>query len=184
MKRMKKMLAWVRGRLSYANVMSTIGVFVALGGTSYAVTQLPRDSVGASQIKRNAVRSPEIQNGSLRLGDFGASTRNALRGQTGETGPPGAAAAKFFAAVTAAGATPRGTATSASHTSVGSGSYTIGFGQNVSACVYDATLGTTDATIAPAGRITVRDDGGNVGVQTYDAAGNPADLPFHLAVFC
>jgi hypothetical protein len=170
--------------VTYANVMSTIAVFVALGGTSYAVTQLPRDSVGSAQIKRDAVRSPEIDNGSLRLGDFGASTREALRGQKGDAGPPGASAAKFFAAVTAAGATSRGNATAASHTSVGSGSYTISFAQNVSACVYTATLGTTDGTTAPAGRISVRDDGGSVGVQTYDAAGNPADLPFHLTVVC
>src|SRR5215217_2908706 len=98
----------IRSQLSYANVMATVAVFIALGGTSYAVTQLPRNSVGASQIKRDAVRSPEIQNGSLRLGDFGTSTRNALRGQSGPAGPPGASAAKFFAAVTAAGATPRG----------------------------------------------------------------------------
>src|SRR3954447_17095989 len=179
-----KIIRDLRSRLTYANVMASLAVFVALGGTSYAVTQLPRNSVGASQIKRDAVRSPEIRNGSLRLGDFGASTREARRGQRGAAGPPGPAAAKFFAAVTAAGATPRGNATSASHTSVGSGSYTVGFGQNVSACVYSATLGSTDATTVPGGRVSVRDDGGNVGVQTYDAAGNPADLPFHLAVFC
>src|SRR3954454_9099671 len=98
----------LRTHLSYANVMATIAVFVALGGTSYAVTQLPRNSVGPSQIKTNAVRSPEVENGSLRLGDVGASTREALRGQRGDAGPPGAPAAKFFAAVTAAGATPRG----------------------------------------------------------------------------
>jgi hypothetical protein len=54
----------------------------------------------------------------------------------------------------------------------------------VSACAYTATLGTTDASIAPAGRISVRDDAGRVGVQTYDAAGSPADLPFHLIVAC
>src|SRR3954469_16551129 len=101
MKRIRDVLASLRGRLTYANVMSTIGVFIALGGTSYAVTQLPRNSVGSSQIKRDAVRSPEIQNGSLRLGDLGASTRKALAGEKGDTGPPGASAAKFFAAVTA-----------------------------------------------------------------------------------
>src|SRR3954451_20195395 len=167
MKRIRDVLVRLRRRLTYANVMSTVGVCVALGGTSYAVTQLPRNSVGASQIKRDAVRSPEIQNGSLRLIDFVAGTRNARRVQTGPAGAPGASAAKFFAAVTAAGATPRGNATSASHTAVGSGSYTIGFAQSVSACVYAATLGTTDASTTPAGRITVRDAGGSVGAQTY-----------------
>ena len=42
----------VRDRLSYGNVVATLALFIALGGTSYAVTQLPRNSVGAPQIKR------------------------------------------------------------------------------------------------------------------------------------
>ena len=36
----------VRGA-SFANVMSVIAVFVAVGGTSYAAVALPRSSVGA-----------------------------------------------------------------------------------------------------------------------------------------
>ena len=68
----------IRERLSYANVMATIAVFVALGGTSYALT-LPRDSVGAdqlrarsvgkSEVRRNAIGSSEIDDRSIRLGD-------------------------------------------------------------------------------------------------------------------
>jgi hypothetical protein len=34
------------------------------------------------------------------------------------------------------------------------------------------------------GRVTVADAGGSVAVRTYDPAGNPADLPFHLLVAC
>ena len=34
------------------------------------------------------------------------------------------------------------------------------------------------------GRITVNDQGGRVGVQTYDVSGAPADLPFHVIVAC
>jgi hypothetical protein len=30
----------------------------------------------------------------------------------------------------------------------------------------------------------VFDDGGKIGVQIYDTAGNPADRPFHLIVAC
>ena len=36
----------VKSRLTYGNVMSTVAVFIALGGTSYALS-LPRDSVGS-----------------------------------------------------------------------------------------------------------------------------------------
>jgi hypothetical protein len=45
-------------------------------------------------------------------------------------------------------------------------------------------LGSADASTVPAGRITVNDRGGSVGVQTYDVAGAAADLPFHLIVAC
>lgn len=37
----------IRGKLTYANVMATIAVFIALGGASYAAIKLPKNSVGA-----------------------------------------------------------------------------------------------------------------------------------------
>lgn len=48
-----------RPSLSYANVMATLAMFVALGGIGYAAAKLPRDSVGAKQIKADAVRASE-----------------------------------------------------------------------------------------------------------------------------
>jgi hypothetical protein len=60
----------IRRRLTFANVMSTIAVFIALGGTGYAVTSLPRDSVGARQIRTGAVRSKEVRDRSLETRDF------------------------------------------------------------------------------------------------------------------
>jgi len=48
-------------RLSYANVMATIGVFLALGGISYAATNLSKNSVGTKQIKKNAVTAKKIK---------------------------------------------------------------------------------------------------------------------------
>ena len=50
----------LRSRLSYANVIASLALFVALGGTAAAAVTLPRDSVGARQIRTNAVRSREI----------------------------------------------------------------------------------------------------------------------------
>jgi hypothetical protein len=38
-------------RLSYANIVASLALFVALGGTAAAVTALPRDSVGSPQIQ-------------------------------------------------------------------------------------------------------------------------------------
>ena len=175
------MIGWLRERLTYANVASTIALVLALGGTSYAAITLPRNSVGGEQVRSRAITSRHVDNGSLRLGDLGSGARRALRGQEGPPGPP---AAKYFAAVGPGGSFIRGTATHGGHTVGGSGAYTVGFAANVSGCAYSATLGTTDGSSTPAGRITVTDLSGIVGVQTYGPDGSPADLPFHLIVAC
>ena len=79
-----------RPQLTYANVMSTLGVFIALGGTSYAVAKLPRNSVGSAQIKKNAVTGSKVRNGSLGISDLSRSARlSGPRGTRGPEGPPG-----------------------------------------------------------------------------------------------
>jgi hypothetical protein len=47
-------------RLSYANVMSTVAVFLVLGGAT-AFAALGKHSVGAGQLKKNAVTSAKIR---------------------------------------------------------------------------------------------------------------------------
>ena len=78
-------------KLTFANVMSVTAVFIALGGTAIAVTQLPKDSVGAKQIKAGAVRSAEVKDFSLQADDFAKGTL--LKGEKaqdkGEPGPAG-----------------------------------------------------------------------------------------------
>ena len=66
----------------------------------------------------------------------------------------------------------------------GSGEYTVGFAEDVSACAYSATLGSVDGSAVAPGRVTVTSAGGSVRVQSYDTAGSPADLSFHLLVAC
>jgi hypothetical protein len=52
----------IRKRLTYANVMSSIAVFLVLGGaTAIAAGQLGKNSVGSKQIKKNAVTASEIK---------------------------------------------------------------------------------------------------------------------------
>ncbi len=48
-------------RLTYANVMSSIAVFLVLGGTAFAATQLGKNSVGTKQLKKNAVTAAKIK---------------------------------------------------------------------------------------------------------------------------
>ncbi len=76
-------------KLTFANVMSVTAVFIALGGTAIAFTQLPKDSVGAKQIKAGAVRSAEVKDFSLQANDFAKGTL--LKGDKGDKGEPGPA---------------------------------------------------------------------------------------------
>jgi hypothetical protein len=55
----------MRPRLTYANVMATSAVFIALGGASYAAFRLPKNSVGSSQIGRSAITSVKVKNGAI-----------------------------------------------------------------------------------------------------------------------
>lgn len=48
-------LRWIAGRLSYANVVATLALFIVLGGASYAAVTLPAGSVGARQLRRGAL---------------------------------------------------------------------------------------------------------------------------------
>jgi hypothetical protein len=63
------MLTRLRPRLTFANVVSVLALFVALGGSAYAALSLPRNSVGSKQIRRNAVTSSKVKNHSLRARD-------------------------------------------------------------------------------------------------------------------
>lgn len=51
---------WLHGRLTYANVVATLALFVALGGVSYAALSLPAGSVGTAQLRRGAVTTPKL----------------------------------------------------------------------------------------------------------------------------
>ena len=92
-----------------ATVIAVIALLVALGGTSYAVTQLPKASVGTEQLQDGAVgpmkikagaitagkirnenvTSQKIRNGTIQRWDIGWSTWNGLLGARGPQGVQG-----------------------------------------------------------------------------------------------
>ena len=89
-----------RSKLSYANVMATLALFVALGGTSYAAAtgsidsrEIKNNTIRGKDIRRGAVQSSDVKNGSLLSGDFRAGELPAgatgLRGLRGVQGVPG-----------------------------------------------------------------------------------------------
>jgi len=75
----------LRERLSYANVMATIAVFMALGGVSYAASVAAKNSVRSSSIKngqgttadlaKNAVTSVKVKDGALAGADLSAALK-------------------------------------------------------------------------------------------------------------
>jgi hypothetical protein len=64
----------IRCHLTYANVMATVAVFLALGGGAWA---LARDRIGSGAIKNNSIRSKDIHNRTIRARDV---RTNSLRG--------------------------------------------------------------------------------------------------------
>src|SRR4051794_6310275 len=68
------MLDQIRQRLTYANVVATLALFVALGGSSYAALH-----IGSRDIVNNSVRGKDIRNRTITHKDVG---RNALGGTT------------------------------------------------------------------------------------------------------
>lgn len=55
----------LREQLTYANVMSSIALFMAVSGVAWAATSLPKNSVGTPQLKKNAVTTTKIKNGQV-----------------------------------------------------------------------------------------------------------------------
>jgi hypothetical protein len=77
----------LRSKLTYANVIATLALFLALGGGAWAATTLPKNSVGSSQLKNGAVTGGKVKNGSLVAGDFASGQLPA--GPAGPAGPKG-----------------------------------------------------------------------------------------------
>lgn len=69
----------VRKHLTFANLVASLALFIALGGVGYAAVKIPEKSVGSAQLKNGAVTTPKISK----------AARNSLRGQAGPEGAVG-----------------------------------------------------------------------------------------------
>jgi hypothetical protein len=95
-----------RVHLSYANVVATIALFVALGGGAYAAITLPKNSVGTAQIKPNSINGSKVIDGSLTGKDFAGDLGPGSAGPSGPAGPAGPAGAAGAAGAAGSPGTP------------------------------------------------------------------------------
>ena len=176
-------------------VVACLALAVALGGTGYAATVLPRNSVGAVQLKNNAITGAKVKNFSLVRQDFKPGQLPAgAKGPAGPAGPAGPGAR--WALVRADGTiiAQSGGVTPTAKPSVGA--YILDFGSAVAGKLIIASSantadlgdrgtvsagicgGTTEGSTCPNGN-----DTSHVRVITRKAGDSIAeDHPFYVAV--
>lgn len=159
---------------------------VALPRNSVGANQIRSDAVGRSELRSGAIRSSEIRNRAIGLRDISLSARKSLRGQQGATGPQGPPITPFTAAVNAAGSVRSTTAVPIASLNPGTGVYEIDFNRDLRSCYAVASLSRfSPETPAPeAGEIATETTPKGVLVRTRNSGGAPADLPFHVIVVC
>jgi len=75
---------------SYANVVSTLCLFLLLGGGAYAANRLAKNSVGSRELKPRAVGPAHLKNRAVTFRTLHPNARRRLRGARGPEGIPGA----------------------------------------------------------------------------------------------
>ncbi len=193
-------------------LVALLALFVALGGSSYALT-IPRNSVGTTQIKKNAVTRSKLKDGavtsskvkdrSLLADDFKAG--QLPRGQRGpqgdlgpqgERGPAGQGATKLFAYIRDLdGANTAnvqyGTGVTALNDLPGDDSYILTFNRGLVNCVVQAVAGFGDPPGSPTGGSHViplvdlsPGNANQVEVTFRTDAGALRDTSFMVTAFC
>ncbi|HET9012321.1 MAG TPA: hypothetical protein VFN38_10940 [Gemmatimonadaceae bacterium] len=192
---MKRITRHLRG-----NAVAYLALFIALGGTSYAASQLTGDdirnsSLTGADIASSSVKGGDIVNSSLAGRDVKDKTltgADVLDGSlTGADLKPGEVAPHaLFAVVDNDDGTPAVARQfgATGVTDAAPGVVDVEFNQNVTTCAFTATQGTNDNNPSDNDYAVVDSAGANepdrVRVRTFDAAGQPQDDDFHLVVTC
>jgi hypothetical protein len=198
----------LRSKLTYSNVMVTALTFVVLaGGTAYAATMLPKNSVGAKQIKKGAITPAKLSKASKSTlvgsagpagatgargprGAQGAQGAQGPKGEKGDRGERGEAASTMWAVVNTDGALLRGKEVASVSGTSGEPYMEVEFTRPVSNCAIVASLRMKQEGLFSSGQISADafDQNGfpptAVLVRTEDSTGTPVNLPFTVAVLC
>jgi hypothetical protein len=181
-----------RYRPTPAMVVACVALAVAMAGTGYAATALPRNSVGAVQLKDNAVTAAKVKNSSLLKADF--KPGQLPEGPRGPAGPAGPGAR--WALVRADGAIVAQSGGISPTSKPAEGVYILDFGTPLSGklvLVSSANAGdTTDRGTVSAGMCGGTTEGGtcpagndtsHLRVITRNKGDDQAgDHPFYVAV--
>ena len=169
MKRLSRM------RPSPAMVVAMIALFVALGGTSYAVA--------TGSIDAREVRNYTLTGKDMRKDGVGGVTIKESR-----LGPvPFADGLTHSAVVGPLGQFVRGRGVTSVARVANPGLYQVLFNRDVRGCFYNATVGDVGAGGPPGGQVTVgalASNANGVTVRTTNSNGDTANRPFHLLVSC
>jgi hypothetical protein len=195
----------LRLRLTYANVMSSIAVFLVLGGAAVAAVNLPGNSVGTRQLKKNAVKTGKVSFEAIRAGKLskdavptnrlrdnavtGPKVNEATLGQVPDAGQLDGKSINdvaMWAFVDSNGGLFRssgGVATAR----IGTGTYDVAFPRDVNACAYNATNAAADNVNPAPNEVAVAKRAGTnnvVRVRTATSAGTITNDQFMLVVTC
>jgi len=180
-----------------------VALFVALGGTSYAVAT---NSIDSRELKNNSIRTQDVRNRSLLERDFkrgqlkagpqgprgaaGSAGPAGPPGATGPTGPEGTPATRMFARVAGINGALATASGVTSATRAGLGDYSVNFSRSVTGCAVVATAGVG----LPAGedayqvgsRATIErgTTDTQVRVRTVSNSDTIDDRSFFIAAFC
>ena len=147
-------------------VVACLALAVSLSGAAYAVsTALPRNSVGPTQLKANAVNSGKVKNRSLRAVDFATGQiPTGPQGPAGAAGPQGPPGSSALQQISSAGPS-NSTGSKSFQVDCPSGKRAVGGGGTLTGTTTNTFLSTSRPSDAGTGWIATgrESTGGNAG---------------------
>jgi hypothetical protein len=169
---------------------------VGVAGIAFLLVTNPVVSDAAAQItgkdiKNSSVTGKDVKDSSLGSADFATGQLPAgapgPKGDKGDKGDKGESATALWAVINQDGTVARQHGGAAGTFREDIGTYDVFFNRDVSNCAYVASLGGADAGTPPDGSVGVTnvvDLNNALYIKVRNSAGNNANLPFHVAVFC
>ena len=175
-------------------VISILALFVALGGSAFAASQIRTDdiknrAVAKPKLAKNAVAGNKIKNKTINGKKIKAGAVTGAKIGDGVVGDGNldSATKTRWAVVTAGGDLRRSRGVSATTAADSTGNYNVTVDRDITACSWVATIGSGNTEAASNGIIRTRletDTTNTVRVHTADTSGGAALRAFHLIVHC